>query len=64
MLIGAINRIERDETPPALPSNGDASRFRGPVAIDLIAPADDWDTCWKARDLERRETSPWASDPW
>ncbi len=64
MLIGAINGLERGETPPALPDNGGATRLRGPVAIDTIAPLDDWDACWKARDMERRETSSWATDPW
>ncbi len=64
MLIRAINGLNSDERPPALPLNGGAKALRGPVAIDTIAPAGEWVDAWKARDMERRETSPWASDPW
>ncbi len=64
LLIRAINGLENGEHPPALPTNGDASDLRGPVAIDTIAPVDSWQEAWKARDMERRESSPWATDPW
>ena len=64
MLLRAISGLKHGERPPALPDAGNASNLRGPVAIDTIAPSDDWDAAWKVRDMERREASPWASDPW
>lgn len=64
MLIRAINGVQDGQRPPAMPCNGDAAGFRGPVAIDTIAPAQSWNEAWKARDMERREASPWATDPW
>ena len=64
MLIRAINGLEKDQQPPALPLNGNAEHLRGPVAIDTIGPSDGWQDWWKARDLERRETSSWAQSPW
>ena len=50
--------------PETLPMATSASSIRGPVAIDEIGPADNWQSCWKERDLRRRQTSGWATDPW
>jgi len=61
MLFAAIKSVGDGDTPPAI-VNGDASAFRGPIAIDTIGPADAWTDCWHDRDRARREASPWASD--
>jgi hypothetical protein len=58
---------DQDTAGAVLPlgvGNGGAAGMRGPVAIDAIGPADDWEACWKARDRARREASGWAPDPW
>lgn len=33
----------------------------GPIAIDTLAPRDDWREHWRRRDRERRAASPWAA---
>ena len=33
-----------------------------PVAIDVIAPIDDWEKSWLAADVDRRENSSWIND--
>jgi phthalate 4,5-dioxygenase len=58
-----IHAIEQVSGGGAAPMGADA-RLRGPVAIDAIGPPDDWRECWKRRDLDRRENSNWATDPW
>jgi nitrite reductase/ring-hydroxylating ferredoxin subunit len=58
---------DQDTAGAALPlgvGSGGAAALRGPVAIDAIGPADDWEACWKDRDRARREASGWAPDPW
>jgi phthalate 4,5-dioxygenase oxygenase subunit len=32
----------------------------GPLAVDTIAPAADWEQTWRRREAERRAASPWA----
>lgn len=63
MLFKAMDAAEADSRN-ALPMSSDVTRIRGPVAIDEIGPADDWQNCWKERDLKRRQQSGWADDPW
>jgi hypothetical protein len=36
-----------------------ARSIRGPVAIDAVAPADDWHGVWDLRDRERRNRCSW-----
>ena len=43
-------------------TENEAAQIKGPVAIDAIGPADDWESCWKERDLGRRQKSPWAGN--
>ena len=39
-----------------------AQRLRGPVAVDTVAPREDWREHWLRRDERRREESPWARE--
>lgn len=62
MLLRAMDVIEKGEGE--LPMWGGADKvaaLRGPVAIDEIAGQEDWDAAWKARDLRRRNASPWPA---
>ncbi|MGI9483796.1 MAG: Rieske 2Fe-2S domain-containing protein [Hyphomicrobiales bacterium] len=61
LLRRAIDAAESGGELPALGGNGN---LRGPVAFDTIAQLDNWQDEWKARELERRETSGWARSPW
>ncbi|MBT6276548.1 MAG: aromatic ring-hydroxylating dioxygenase subunit alpha, partial [Chromatiales bacterium] len=38
-----------------------AAAIRGPVAVDAIAPIDEWTDSWRDYDLNRRATSDWAN---
>ncbi len=42
----------------ALPARG--PDLSGPLAVDTIAPAAEWETVWRQREAQRREASPWA----
>ena len=64
ILIGAINGLRKGEVPPMMINDNEANRFRGPVAIDTIGPADGWKNWWKEIDLRRRDSSEWATSPW
>ena len=64
MLIGAVKGLDRGQAPPLTVKGDEGGRFRGPVAIDTIGPADRWREGWKASDLKRREGSVWATSPW
>jgi hypothetical protein len=60
ILIRAIKAASEGAPLPGLPGRDEAKALRGPVAIDTIGPADDWQSCWQARDRERRSGSQWA----
>ncbi|UYP18262.1 aromatic ring-hydroxylating dioxygenase subunit alpha [Rhodococcus sp. Z13] len=63
MLLRAIEAFEAGNTVPGLPVDGaTAAALRGPLAVDTIAPADDWEQHWRKREAERRNASPWASE--
>ena len=67
MLRRALDEVEAGSERPDLPmlvSPEQAHRIRGPVAVDAIGPADDWEGCWKERDAARRRASSWATSPW
>ena len=63
-LLNAIESVQQGDAPPMFLSNGDSEKFRGPVAIDTIAPTESWREDWKEHDLDRRRKSSWAIDPW
>lgn len=64
MLIEAIGDVREGREPPVVVRGAAAARFRGPVAVDTIGPADGWEAHWKEYDLARRAQSKWASSPW
>ena len=60
----AVRAIDAAENGGELPALGGNGNLRGPAAFDTIAQLDNWQDEWKARELERRETSGWARSPW
>ena len=62
LLRKAINDVEEGNPPLMIVPDEEAARIRGPVAIDAIGPAENWENCWKEHDLKRREKSSWAAD--
>ncbi len=64
MLRRAIDAASSGGDIPMNLKNGDGAAIRGPAALDTIAGLSDWQEAWKARDLERREKSGWAPNPW
>ena len=64
MLRRAIDAAQNGGDMPMTLSNGDGANIRGPAAVDTIAELEGWEEAWKARDMERREKSGWAPDPW
>ena len=61
-LLGAMQTMADGGEVKISKTNG--HELRGPVAIDAIAPSDNWASSWKEADLKRREKSGWAKDPW
>lgn len=61
MLRSVIRKLQKGEDGglPLILSEAEAQRIRGPVAVDAIAPTDDWQAAWTARDAERRAACPW-----
>ena len=64
LLIRAIEVVEQGKEPEIALRPEDPTLCRGPVAIDTIAPASDWQTVWKETAVERRARSHWAQHPW
>ena len=64
MLTRTMDAILNGENTIPMSDAENIKTIRGPVAIDEIAPADQWQHCWKERDLRRRNASGWATDPW
>lgn len=61
LLLRAIDAFAAGGTTPAAPLDEMAAgRLTGPLAIDTIAPDDDWERVWREREAERRASSPWA----
>jgi phenylpropionate dioxygenase-like ring-hydroxylating dioxygenase large terminal subunit len=62
LLLRAIKAHEDGQPTPGLPLDGPAAReLRGPLAVDTVAPAADWQTRWREYEAERRARSPWAA---
>jgi phthalate 4,5-dioxygenase oxygenase subunit len=64
MLLRAIADHEAGKVTPGMATD-EASRraLTGPQAVDMVAGADDWQERWPEYELERRDRSPWASEP-
>jgi hypothetical protein len=50
-----------NETPGLVTSDARAHELRGPEAVDLVAPTDDWQEAWRSAEERRRASSPWAA---
>ena len=61
MVFAGIDAVERGEDPPLAGRNGAVSGIAGPVGIDTIGEAADWQAAWRAHERDRREASPWAA---
>jgi len=64
-LIRAMKVVAEGGDRSALPlyiDEADASRIRGPIAVDAVAPTDSWETSWQERDNERRKTCSWDAE--
>ena len=62
MLRAAIKNLgegQDTDLPMASPS---AAALTGPIALDAIAPEDDWESVWLDRDAQRRSTTSWAAE--
>jgi phthalate 4,5-dioxygenase len=62
LLLRAIESFENGGAIPARPADRTgADALTGPLAIDTVAPAADWEATWRRREAERRSASPWAA---
>jgi hypothetical protein len=61
ILLKAIDQALRGERPPMALDGAEAKRVRGPVTIDGIGPAGDWQGYWREYDGARRRRSAWAA---
>jgi phenylpropionate dioxygenase-like ring-hydroxylating dioxygenase large terminal subunit len=61
LLLRSLDASEAGGPLPAQALDGaSAAALTGPVAVDLISPADGWQRRWAEHDAERRAASPWA----
>ena len=59
LLIDAIAKNGSGQAVPMLLSENEARALTGPVSVDGISTADDWQSYWKESDLQRRDATPW-----
>jgi phenylpropionate dioxygenase-like ring-hydroxylating dioxygenase large terminal subunit len=43
-------------------ASSDVEAIKGPIALDTIAPSDDWQGSWQKADGDRRKASGWCED--
>lgn len=48
-------------TLPLYGSEAEIDLITGPIAVDAVAPTDDWESSWKKRDSDRRKACTWES---
>ena len=62
MLLRAIADHEAGKVTPGMATSAAQARaLTGPIAVDMIAPATDWQDRWRGREARRRSASPWAA---
>ncbi|MCU1528905.1 MAG: kshA 3 [Frondihabitans sp.] len=62
LLLRAIEQFEAGGPTPGHPIDEPGARaLRGPIAMDTVAPTGSWQEHWRAREAERRASSPWAA---
>ncbi|MGH6988605.1 MAG: aromatic ring-hydroxylating dioxygenase subunit alpha, partial [Stellaceae bacterium] len=57
LLLDALAKAEADEAPLLSRPNGHSL----PVTVDGIAPANEWNACWREADAKRRRDAPWPA---
>lgn len=63
LLLRAIKTVRTGEgVLPLLDTPGGPAAIHGPIAIDTLAPHDDWSQAWLASERKRREAAPWYSE--
>jgi hypothetical protein len=62
LLLRSIADHEAGKVTPGMATSPEEARaLTGPIGVDMIAPAEDWQERWRPRDARRRSESPWAS---
>jgi hypothetical protein len=62
LLLRSIADHEAGKVTPGMATSPEQARaLTGPIGVDMIAPAEDWQERWRPRDARRRSESPWAS---
>ena len=61
VLMKAIEQATPGERPLMVLDEAGAKRVRGPVTIDGIGPAGEWQRYWREYDGARRRSSAWAA---
>jgi phenylpropionate dioxygenase-like ring-hydroxylating dioxygenase large terminal subunit len=62
MLLRAISDHGAGKVTPGMATGeAQARALTGPLAVDMIAPASDWQDRWRGREARRRSASPWAA---
>ena len=62
MLLRAIDDHAAGKVTPGMATGEAGARaLTGPLAVDMIAPASDWQDRWRGREARRRSASPWAA---
>jgi phthalate 4,5-dioxygenase oxygenase subunit len=62
LLLRSIADHEAGKVTPGMATDATTARaLTGPLAVDMIAPAADWQNRWRGRDARRRSESPWAT---
>lgn len=63
LLLKAIKAQEAGQPTPGLALDEAGARdLRGPLAVDTVAPAEDWQRHWREHEAARRARSPWAAE--
>ncbi len=62
ILFKALEDGANDAIPLADLTAEQADALRGPPALDMIGPADNWQAFWREQDQRRRAAAPWAAE--
>jgi nitrite reductase/ring-hydroxylating ferredoxin subunit len=61
LLLRALEAFAAGNPLPGRPRDAAAAAaLTGPIAVDMVSPADDWPQRWPRHDAQRRAASPWA----
>ncbi|AOW13080.1 ring-hydroxylating oxygenase subunit alpha [Hydrogenophaga crassostreae] len=60
LLLQAIDTVANGGIPPGIADPALHSAIAGPDTVDGIAPANEWQTWWKAAVTAKRAAAPWA----